>query len=160
MSQLTYRNSVSTTYDTYDSSFVSLSFTHGKGVCTSKQERMRTREQEREKGRRREREGETKRVTKAAPIALSAPFLEDLLRFCRNPIAPSAIKPESCPVKGWYGGRRARTESVTIGEEREGSSLLAGAWRKGGGKVQRGSGKRRKRRTSVCALLRRTSSSR
>lgn len=102
-----------------------------------------------EKGRSGERE--IKRVTKAAPIVLSAPFLEDLLRFCRNPIALSAIKPESCPVKGWYGGRRARTESVTIGEERERSLLLAGAWRKGGGKVQRGSGKGRKRRTSVCA---------
>lgn len=58
-------------------------------------------------------------MTKAAPIALSAPFLEDLLRFCRNPIAPSAIKPEPCPVKGWWEGRRARAGSVTMGGKEE-----------------------------------------
>lgn len=72
-----------------------------------------------EGARERGREGETKRVTKAAPIALSAPFLEDLLRFCRNPIAPSAIKPEPCPVKGWAGRAKGKSgESVTIGEGR------------------------------------------
>lgn len=90
MSQLTHGNPDCTSYGMYDSSPVGFSFTRAKGVWTGKQERARTREKEGEK-----------RVTKAAPIALSAPFLEDLLRFCRNPIALSAIKPESCPVKGW-----------------------------------------------------------
>lgn len=72
---------------------------------TRKQERERERGGEGERARRgEEREREKKRdkkSEKAAPIALSAPFLEDLLRFCRNPIVLSAIKPESCPVKGW-----------------------------------------------------------
>lgn len=109
MSQLTHRNLASTTYGMYPPSPVGLVYSRYKGVSTGERERVRTREiEEREKERGRhggagkeEGEKETKRVTKAAPIALSAPFLEDLLRFCRNPIAPSAIKPEPCPVKGW-----------------------------------------------------------
>lgn len=60
-------------------------------------------------------------ATKVAPIVLSAPFLEDLLRFCRNPIAPSAIKSEPYSVKGWQGGRRARRRefAVTMGGREE-----------------------------------------
>lgn len=36
--------------------------------------------------------------------------------------------------------------------KREKFSSRVGAWRKGGGKVQRGSGKGRKKRTSLCVL--------
>lgn len=112
-----------------------------------------------EKGKKRE----IKRVTKVAPIALSAPFLGDLLRFCRNPIALSAIKPESCPVKGWYGGRRAKTESVTIGKEaereREKFSLRCRVEKKGVVKY-RGTPERGEKGAPLCvALLRGTSRS-
>lgn len=49
MSQLTHGNSVCISYGMYDSSPVGFSFTRGKGVCTGKQERVRTREQEKER---------------------------------------------------------------------------------------------------------------
>lgn len=120
-------------------------------------------EGEGKRGRGRGRKGEIKRVTKVAPIALSAPFLGDLLRFCRNPIALSAIKPESCPVKGWYGGRRAKTEPVTIGEEREreGEKFSPRCRVEEKGVVKyRGTPERGEKGAPLCAaLLRRTSRS-
>lgn len=106
MSQLTHGSLVSTTYGMYDS--VARRFLVYSQLRvyaprqTGKSAYKRAGEKEKGvEGKGKERKKETKRVTKVAPIALSAPFLEDLLRFCRNPIALSAIKPESCPVKGW-----------------------------------------------------------
>lgn len=114
MSQLIHGNSASTTYGMYDSVARRSRLLALRVYAPANRKECVQGSKRGGEGRKRE----IKRVTKVAPIALSAPFLGDLLRFCRNPIALSAIKPESCPVKGWYGGRRAKTESVTIGEER------------------------------------------